>query len=163
MAILTVPELYAHAIAIEREAAERYGELARRMADEGREDLARTFGCLAREEASHLQTLEDRTRGVALPEVPAGRYQWLVEDAPETIARNFFFSLMTPRDALHVARLSELRAQAFFEGVFMSCDDPGLRALAREMAAEEQQHVLLLEQMLEHTPRPGLESRLIFS
>ena len=33
-------ELYAHAIALEREAAERYHEFACRMKDEGREDLA---------------------------------------------------------------------------------------------------------------------------
>ena len=41
MSSITTPaELYAHAIALEREAAERYREFAGRMKDEAREDLA---------------------------------------------------------------------------------------------------------------------------
>jgi rubrerythrin len=162
MTIRTAPELYAHAIAIERQAAERYQELAVRMDDEGREDLAHAFALLAQAEAGHLQALQARTEGVALPEIPGGRYQWLVADAPETAARQFFFRLMTPRDALHVALQAEHRAQAFFEGVFMSCDDPALRALAREMAAEEQEHVALIERLIEGTPRGNLAERVIF-
>ena len=35
--IASIPELYAYAIAIEREAAERYAELAQRMSDLGDE------------------------------------------------------------------------------------------------------------------------------
>ena len=162
MTIRTAPELYAHAIAIERQAAERYAELAERMQDEGRDDLGHTFAMLARAEAGHLQTLRARTDGVALPEIPATSYQWLTDDAPETPARQFLFSLMTPRDALYVALLAERRAQAFFEGVFMTCDDPALRALAREMAAEEQEHVLLIERLMESTPRTDLAERVIF-
>ena len=163
MRIETAPELYAHAIAIERQAAARYADLATRMADEGRDDLARTFDLLAGEEASHLQALLARTRGVALPHIAEDRYQWLSDEGPETVARQFFFSLMTPRDALHVAHAAELRAQAFFERVFMTCDDPALRALAREMAAEEQEHVRLIERLLERTPDPNLASTVIFS
>jgi rubrerythrin len=61
-AVHSVSELYAHAIAIEREAAERYSELAERMDDEGREELARVFAELARMEAGHLETLERRAQ-----------------------------------------------------------------------------------------------------
>ena len=77
MTIQSAPELYAHAIAIEREAAERYAELAGRMNDEGREDLARVFNLLAGLEAEHLAALEARTEGVELPAVACGQYQWL--------------------------------------------------------------------------------------
>ena len=162
MTIRTAPELYAHAMAIEREAADRYAELARRMQDEGRDDLARVFAVLAKAEADHLETLRARTDGVALPEIRPGSYLWLSEEAPETPARQFFFRLMTPRDALYVALLAEQRAQAFFEGVFMTCTDPALRALAREMAAEEQEHVLLIERLREETPQGDLSATLIF-
>src|SRR4051812_43419003 len=65
--IQLAPELYAHAIAIEREAAERYGELARHMADRGNEALAEVFATLARMESEHLDALQMRTAGVALP------------------------------------------------------------------------------------------------
>ena len=73
-----------------------------------------------------------------------------------TAARDFVFRLMTPRMALAVALQAETRAQAFFERVFMTCDDPALRALAREMAAEELEHAELVGRLLEATPEPGL-------
>lgn len=163
MTIRTAPELYAHAIAIEREAAERYSELAQRMQDEGRDELARVFETLADMESEHLQTLEARTLDVVLPPIPDSRYRWLEAGEPETAVRNLVYRLMTPRMALAIALQAEMRAQAFFEGVFMTCDDPALRALAREMAAEEQEHVLLIEQLLESTPQPDLSSTTIFA
>ena len=67
--IRTAAELYAHAIAIEREAAERYAELALRMADLGNQAVALLFWRLAKFEAEHLETLRNRTDGVALPEL----------------------------------------------------------------------------------------------
>ena len=163
MPIQSPPELYAHAIAIEREAAERYAELAVRMADEGRAGVARVFETLADMEGEHLQTLQARTRGIALPPIADGRYHWLEAGAPETAARSLVYRLMTPRMALGIALQAELRAQAFFEGVFTTCADPALRALAREMAAEEQEHVLLIERLLESVSSPDLSSTKIFS
>lgn len=147
--IRSAPELYAHAIAIEREAAERYAEFAERMAELGNEPLAELFGQLAGFEAEHLDALLRRTEGVALPELGTDEYQWLDAGAPETVARKLIFRLMTPRRALAIALAAEKRAQAFFEHVFMTADDPALRALAQEMAAEEQGHVGMVERLLE--------------
>jgi len=56
--IASIPDLYAHAIAIEREAAERYAELAERMRDESNEDLAALFAGMAAVEAGHLAALK---------------------------------------------------------------------------------------------------------
>ena len=67
-AIRSANELYAHAIVIEREAAERYSELAVRMADLGNEAVAELFGRLAGFEAEHLETLLRRTDGVEVPD-----------------------------------------------------------------------------------------------
>lgn len=147
--IRSAPELYAHAIAIEREAAERYAEFAERMAELGNEPLAELFGQLAGFEAEHLDALLRRTEGVALPELGTDEYQWLDAGAPETVARKLIFRLMTPRRALAIALAAEKGAQAFFEHVFMTADDPALRALAQEMAAEEQGHVGMVERLLE--------------
>lgn len=160
--IQSAPELYAHAIAIEREAAARYAEFAERMEDEGREDLARVFGLLADEEAEHLQTLERRTAGIAVPQIQDGHHQWLDGGAPETAARELVYRLMTPRHALAIALHAEQRAQAFFEHVYWTASDPALRALAKEMAAEEREHVALVSRMLDETPLPSLEGTLIF-
>lgn len=162
MHVRSAPELYAHAIAIEREAAQRYGDFAERMQDEGRTDLARVFDLLARLESEHLAALQARTEGVSLPPVDYTRYQWLEAGAPQTAARELVFRLMTPRMALAIALQAELRAQAFFEQVFTTCDDPALRALAREMAAEEQGHAELIGKLLDATPEPKLDAGVVF-
>ena len=155
-------ELYAHAIAIEREAAARYGEFAERMADEGRDDLARVFALLALLEAEHLEALQRRTAGIAVPEIAQGEHKWLDAGAPETAAREFLYRLMTPRYALAIALRAERHAQAFFEHVFWTATDPALRSLAREMAAEEHHHASLLATMLDGSPEPSLGETLIF-
>jgi rubrerythrin len=151
-AIRSAPELYAHAIAIEREAAERYTEFAERMDDLGNEAVAVVFATLARVETEHLVALERRTDGIALPGLQTNDYRWLDAGAPETPARELVFRVMTPHGALAIALEAEKRAQTFFEGVLMTAEDPALRGLAREMAAEESEHVMLIEQLLERTP-----------
>ena len=161
-AIGSAAELYAHAIAIEREAAERYAEFAGRMADLGNEAVAELFGRLAGFEAEHLETLLRRTDGVGVPEVAAADYRWLDSGAPETAARDLVFRLMTPHNALEVALAAEQRAQRFFEHVFATAADPALRALAQEMAAEEREHVRLVEELLARTPDPNLDWAALF-
>ena len=161
--IESAPELYAHAIAIEREAAERYGEFAGRMADEGRDELADVFGLLARVEAEHLEALQARTEGIVLPAIAEDRYKWLDSGAPETPARELFYRLMTPHHALAIALHAEQRAQAFFEHTYWTSSDPALSALAKEMAAEEREHVDMVSRMLGDTPEPSLDTTLIFA
>jgi rubrerythrin len=152
--LVSVPELYAHAIAIEREAAERYAEFAERMEDLGNQATAEVFARLAGFEAEHLEALLARTAGIALPALASHEYRWLDAGAPETAARELVFRLMSPRQALAIALHAEQRAQAFFEQVLMTADDPALRGLAREMAADETEHVVMLEKLLETTPGP---------
>ena len=161
-AINSPGELYAHAIALEREATECYAEFARRMDDLGNAAAAEVFTTLARLEEEHLQTLLERTRGVAIPDALSGHYAWLDDGAPETTARELVFRLLTAHQALEIALRAERRAQTFFENVMLTADDPALRALAREMAAEEGEHIGLVERLLENTRQPGLESQVIF-
>jgi rubrerythrin len=154
--ITSAAELYAHAIAIEREAADRYGEFAMRMADLGNHAVAALFAFLSRAEAQHLATLRRRTEGVPLPALEAD-HSWLSEGPPETVARELVFRLMTQRDALTIALQAEKRAHAFFEHVVRTADDPAARALAREMAADEAEHVALIERMLARMPDPNID------
>ena len=153
-AITTAPALYAHAIAIEREAIARYSEFAERMADLGNEAVAEIFATLARLETEHLEELTARTATMALPALAATEYSWLDGAAPETAARELVFRLMTPRHALEIALAGERRAAAFFEHVVMTAEDAMLRALAGEMAGDEADHVAMLEKLLEKTPGP---------
>jgi len=160
--IRSAPELYAHAIAIEREAAERYAEFAERLADLGNDAVAGVFAWLASVEGEHLQTLQSRTEGVELPELVLNEYRWLDSGPPETAARELVFRLMTPRQALQIALAAEKRAQAFFEGVMMRAEDPAQRSLAQEMALEEQEHVALVERLLERTPETSVRWDALF-
>ncbi|MCD6044016.1 MAG: Rubrerythrin [Burkholderiales bacterium] len=160
--IESATELYVHAIAIEREAAQRYTEFAEHMADRGEPTLARLFRLLAEGETKHLDALMRRTDGVALPELGSD-YSWLDQGAPETAARELVFRLMTQRDALEIALRAEKRARAFFEHAARVADDPAVRALAREMAAEEAEHVALIERMLSRTPGRDVDWESIFA
>jgi rubrerythrin len=161
-AIASPAELYAHAIAIEREAAERYAEFAERMADLGNDAVAEVFSRLAGFEAEHLEALLRRTEGIALPHFSQNEYRWLDAAAPETAARELLFRLLTPRQALVIALHAEQRAQAFFEHAMMSADDLALRALAREMALEEQEHAGMIERLLSRTPEPWVDWASIY-
>lgn len=144
-------ELYAHAIAIEREAVDRYTEFAQRMADIGKDDVAAVFATLAGYEVEHLETLKRRTDGVPLPALAAEAYQWRDASAPETASRELVSKLISPRRALSIALDAEKRAQEFFRHVHRTAADPALRALAQEMAAEEGGHIALVERELART------------
>jgi rubrerythrin len=156
-AIQTCAELYAHAIAIEREAAARYTEFAQRMTDMGNVAAAEVFSTLAVLEGEHLQALLRRCDGFPIAELRSYEYSWLDAGPPESAARELLFRLLTPRMALGIALAAEQRAQAFFENVLMCAEDPALRALAREMAADEAEHTLMLERLLERTPDPVID------
>jgi rubrerythrin len=150
MSLESAAELYVHAIAIEREAAARYSEFAERMSQQGNEAVARLFRQLAGFEAEHLAALKQRTAGLDLPELTSD-YSWLDDTAPETVPLDVLFRRMTPRQALSIALHNEKRARAFFEHAVRTATDPAVRALAKEMAAEEAEHVVLIERMLDRT------------
>lgn len=162
-AIRSAAELYAHAIAIEREAAERYAEFAQLMADEGNEGAAAVFARLAALEAEHLEVLLRRTDGVALPAPADGNYRWLDAGAPETGAHEFVFRLMTAHEALAIALGAERRACAFFNSVHRTADDPALRALAQDMAMEENEHIAMVEHAMTLTADQLIDSQVIFA
>lgn len=162
-AVHSCPELYAHAIAIEREAATRYAEFAERMSDMDNTAVAEVFSTLAVLESEHLEALLRRTEGMQIPELRTYEYSWVDSGPPETPARELLFRLLTPHQALRIALGAEQRAEAFFEHVLMTADDPALRALAREMAADESDHALMLERLLERTPESIVDWAAVYA
>jgi rubrerythrin len=153
-AIRHADEFYAHALALEREAVERYEEFAEHMADIGNDAVAAMFTRLAAFESEHVRDLEHRTVNMVLPELDPGAYAWLDAAAPERAARESLLRMMTARDALLIALHSEQRAQAFFEEVASTAVSPEIRLLAVEMMNEETAHVSWVEQELECVPEP---------
>lgn len=89
--------LYAHAIALEREAAARYAQLSERMAALGEAALGDVFTMLSGFEDDHLDTLLRRTDGVPIPDFDA--VPWPAGEGPETAAREFDATRATPREA----------------------------------------------------------------
>ena len=71
-----LPELYAQALAMEREATQRFAELEQFMRDVGIDHLAEEFGKIGREEKEQYELLALGTAGRELPELSGWEYAW---------------------------------------------------------------------------------------
>lgn len=150
-AIATAAELYAEALALETEAAERYADLADQMQTHNNPEVARLFRKLADIEARHAEAL--RRHAGASPGA-ARQGSRLVRERPETAPLADAHYLMTPAHALQMALAGEERAEAFFHGLASNAVDPEIRQLAAAFADEEREHIELLRQWLEKIPSP---------
>lgn len=162
-AIGSIAELYTHALAVEREAAARYAELAEFMADHDNRPVAELFARLAQIEEEHADAIVTRVRGLQLPALRSYEHAWFDAGPPETVAHEFVFRLMTPHDALKVALEAEQRARAYFEEVFANATDPDVKMLAAAMIQEEQQHIDWVERALATDPDPHLDWDRLFA
>ena len=150
--IQTLEEFYAHALAMEHEAAGRYAEFEDWFRDRGEEALAGLCRNLAQAENEHFKQLERGARGLELPAIPAGELRWLDAGSPESPARELFYRVAEPRHLLQVALAAECRAAAFFEWVVRTSSSPEVREHAREIAEEEASHVRWMRDALEYHP-----------
>ena len=150
--IQTVEEFYAHALAIELEAAERYAEFESYFRDRGEVVLAGLCANIGRMEGEHFRELVAASRHLRLPTIDKGDYKWLEAGSPEAPAREFFYRVATPRHLLEVALQGEVNALAFFHNVALTSNSAEVCALARQMAEEEKQHVVWVRNALEYHP-----------
>jgi rubrerythrin len=150
--IKTVEEFYAHALAIELEAAERYAEFEAYFRDRGEIVLAGLCGNIGRMEGQHFRELVAASRHLRLPAIDPGAYKWLEAGSPEAPAREFFYRVATPRHLLEVALQGEVNALAFFHNVALTSDSREVCALAQQMAEEEKAHVVWVRNALEYHP-----------
>jgi rubrerythrin len=141
-----VDDFYAHACAMEREAAERYGEFADYFADHGEPRVAALCRALAVLEDAHRQRLRLRAGGEE-PQLLA-EDRWLDAGAPETAAHEFVLRVANPRQMLEIALAAERRATDYFDRVAHASPDPAVRRLASVMATEELEHVHWVEEAL---------------
>jgi len=141
-------ELYCHALVLEREAFKRFVELERTMRDAGMDYLADEFERIGREEQEQYEALALGTAQRKLPEVSPWEYAWhyLGPDAAQPAAPK------SAREAIVSALSIERRAQNFYVDVAENVQDDAVCAFAAEMAADEQRHILRLEQLLLREP-----------
>jgi rubrerythrin len=152
--IVSLGALFAHALAIEHEAAARYWEFAAVMADYGNDATAELFLRLAEFEVEHAFHLAKKCVGIEIPVIDPGEYAWLDSGAPVPEARAFIFRMMTPRLALEIALRAEKQAKVFFERVQVASSNASVRKLAAEFVGDEQSHIDWVTDALAHLPRP---------
>lgn len=150
--IATIEEFFAHAIAIEREAATRYREFQAHFADRGEDVIAGLCRNLAGFEEDHLQDLLARAKGLDLPALEPGRYRWLEAGSPEAAARELFYRVASERQLMEIALHAEQKAQRFFEWIAANAPTEKVRDLARGMAREEEEHVGWVRSAIEYAP-----------
>ncbi|MGD0186045.1 MAG: ferritin family protein [Roseiarcus sp.] len=143
----SVAEFFAQALAIEEEAAERYGLLADQMEAHHNKEIAAIFRRMASVEGEHRDEIARRA-GDALVEGRPASFSWTGPDGPEATDFGQLHYLMTPRQALRLARFNEERAVKYYEAVAAAAIDPAIAAFAAEMAQDERNHVAWVDQWL---------------
>ena len=161
--ITTLPELYAHAIAIEREAVVRYREFSQWMRDLGEDHVADLFDKLEKTEKDHLHGLEKETAQFPLPELSPWQYAWLFTSLPRSLDNAFPLMPQSTRDALKLALSAEHRAISFYRSVANEAADPMVRMIATTMLGEERHHVRDIERALEREPDPHIDWEAVYA
>ena len=141
-------ELMAQAYALEREAVERYGELADVLSTHNNQEVAALFRRLASQEALHATEI---LRVMGWTRAPQPR---LMPEAPEAPAYDEAHYLMHPWHALRIALGAEQRAHDFFQDLAQCCEADELRRAAQQLQADEREHITLLEAWLQRVPEP---------
>ncbi len=147
-----VDDLIAHAYEMEREAAERYRELADQMREHNNPTVADLFAKMADIEANHANQIVDRSGDTSIPHRAPWSYSWLDPEGPETTMLEDIDYLLTPRQALRLARHNEERALKFYETIAAEADSGPLKQLAFDFAEEERAHVRLMDAWLDKYP-----------
>jgi rubrerythrin len=90
------------------------------------------------------------------PSVPllTPAYAWESDEGPETAPFDSLHYLMQPWHALEIALRCEQQAQKYYESIAASGAPPQVRNAAREMAAEEAEHVRLIREWMARVPQP---------
>lgn len=154
--IASTEELLAYSLALEKEAVERFTELADQMEVHNNHEVADLFHQLAEIESRHVENVKQTSRGKQLPDLLAWEFDWIdAGQSPEGGLLEDAHYLMQPWHAIELAKQGEQRAVAFFKHVASNANDKAVEQMARELVVEEQQHVELLEQWQQRFPKPA--------
>ncbi|MCP5151100.1 MAG: ferritin family protein [Ectothiorhodospiraceae bacterium] len=151
----SLPAFLAHAVALERESAERYRELADVMSVHHNPGAAALFARLAELGELHAGQVEARARGLTLPSIPPWLYQWPAAEAPETGPHEETHYLMTRLEVLRYALANEQRGLDFYAGLARGASEAEVRTLAAEFEREETHHVEVLRAWIDRALTDG--------
>jgi len=149
----SIEEFMAQALAMEREAAQRYEEIADAMEMHNNREVAQLFRTMAGYEAKHAEAIMDEMNWVDAPGVPPGA--WPAVESPEMIPGAAVHYLMPPWPALELALAAEQRAEAFFAELARTASDESVRRAAIGLRDEEAEHVAMVKQWMAKVPKPS--------
>ncbi len=147
-------EFMARAYAMELEAAERYAQFAESLETHNNREVAQLFRKLAHIEDLHARRILDEMQWPSMPALTPA-YAWQGAEAPETAPFDSLHYLMQPWHALEIALRCEQQAQEYYETIAASRAPATVREAAREMAAEEAEHVRLIREWMQRVPQPA--------
>jgi rubrerythrin len=143
-----VEEFLAHAIQLEREAADRFDQLADAMETSGNAPVAKLFRQLGEYSRMHLADARERSGFRKLPDLGPGDFSWPDSESPETAAIWAADPLIGPEEALETALAAEMAGLEYYAGVLDTATDPEIVAFAKEFVEEEQGHVAELKRWI---------------
>lgn len=148
--IASIPELLAHALELEHAAEAHYELLADSMAVHHNASVEAVFRKLAAMSTEHADAVAERATGLTLPRIPPWAFKWHCPGAPEgeDCLEGDVSYQMTTAQAIELALHNERRGHDFYRHVSATATDAAAAALAADMAAEEAEHVVMLEALL---------------
>jgi rubrerythrin len=150
----SLSEFMAQAWLMEVEAAQRYNEFADAMEMHNNRDVATMFRTMAGYETKHADAIMAEMGWTEFPPITPRSGDWPGTEGPETAPGDAVHYLMQPWHALTVALASERRAEKFFVDLARAATVDSVRRAARELAAEEREHVELVLKWLKKVPPP---------
>ncbi len=152
----TLYEFMREALVMELDAAQRYTEFADAMETHNNLEVAALFRKMARIEDKHAEQIMAEMGWTAMPPPAAGASRAGFE-APETAPGDEVHYLMQPYHALELALVNEQRAERFFARLARAATNATVRKAARELQAEEREHVELVRAWMKRVPRPDAD------
>jgi rubrerythrin len=145
-AVKSLDELFAIASAMEHEAAERYGQLAGRMRQEGQTDLADLFERLAADEQGHEGSVLSWSQQRIHKAPDPADIRWELPETfdEETAAELASSRLINAYRVLSMAVRNEERAFTLWSYIAAQAEDEEIQQAAERMAHEELAHASLL-------------------
>lgn len=144
----SVEEFLAYAIRLEREAADRFGQLADAMQASGNGAVGKLFRQLSEYSRMHLAEAQARAGFRDMPKLAPADFEWPDLESPETAAIWAADPMLGRGEALEVALQAETAGLRYYEAVRDTTHDPEILALAKAFVEEEAEHVAALERWI---------------
>ncbi len=150
----TLTDFMAQAWEMEIEAAQRYSDFADAMEIHNNLEVAAMFRTMANYETKHADEIMATMGWSEAPPVTRRDGAWPGYEGPETTPGDEVHYLMQPWHALRLALAAEERAERFFAELVRIAPNKAVRDAARELQAEEQEHVALVRAWMKKVPKP---------